>query len=468
MYSRIAYAALVAETTENTAVKPTQFFPFTKFDVVTKYLSKPSVGIIGNRSDKIRPIKDLIDGPSGVLGIQIEPKKIGYFLKGIYGAVLSGVYIPISAASGAFTVGETVTGASGKTAVVVACSNELDYLLCSTVGALVIGEQITGGLSSKTATVGTYDASVYGHEFKAPQTSLPTFTLEIGLENEAYRFSGVRFHGFNSIGFDDNIITAEIAMTARAEFKHARVTAILASGAGAKSISVDQTTGLATGDTIKVFRPSTGAFLDFSAASVKTHTIGTLASETAIPVTNLETALAVGDLIVLAPQTPSYTVGQEFSWIGGSVAKIATTPTLAIAAAAASIEEFELSLQNELESRHAANGLNVINRFPAKNHLKKLSGGGKIKQAYENPTWLDIMRNATQLAMQIKHTAAIIGATALYNSLEWRIPYAIMAPFNPQIEKDGLLDNEVSFDIYRSSSDGYTHKALLINDVTSY
>ncbi len=467
-YSRICYAALKLETTENTAVKPDQFFGFTKLDIVTKYLSKPSVPVIGNRSDKVNPIKDLIAAPQGVLGIQIEPKKIGYFLKGVYGAILSGTYIPISSANGAFTVGETVTGASGKTAVVVACSNELDYLICSTVGALVIGETITGSSSGKTATVGTYDATVYGHEFKAPQTSLPTFTVEIGLENEAIRFTGVRFSALNSVGFDDNIITAELQMMARAEFKHARVTAVVNAASGAISIPVDQTTGLATGDTIKVFRPSTGAFLAFPSAGVYTHTIGTLASETVIPVTNLQTALAVGDLIVLAPQTPSYTVGKELSWIGGSVAKLSTTPTLAIAASAASIEEFELSLENEMEERHAANGLNVVNRFPAKNHLKALKGAGKIKQAYENPIWLDIMRNATQLALSIKHTGAVIGATALSNSLEWRIPYAIMQAFNPSIEQDNLLDNEVSFDIYRSSSDGYTHKAILVNDVSAY
>jgi len=469
MYSRQMYAAIGSEVTAGTAVLPAVFFPFTSLDIVTQYKTNPSTSIIGNRTLNINPVKDLIEAPSGTIGIQMEPKTLGYFLKGVYGAVSTGVYLPISGANGTFTVGETLTGGtSSQTAVVIAVSAEREYVLVATPsGALTIGETLTGGTSGFTATLGTYASSVFGHEFKAPQNSLPTFTVEIGYDDRAYRYGGLRFNALNSITHEDNIMTAELGVMALWEFKHATVTAITTSGAGAKTITVDQTTGLIAADTIKVFRPSTGAFLDFSAASVKTHTLGAIVSETSFSITNLETSLAVGDLIVLAPQTATYTIGKEFSWIGGSVARLANTATLALTASAASVEEFELGLENEMENRHAANGLNLVNRFPVKNHLKKLSGTGSIKLAYENNTLIERSRSATPTALHIKHTGELITST-LYNSIEWSVPNVQFQPFNPSVEEDALLDQEISFDIYRSATSGYSHKALLINDVLSY
>lgn len=463
------YMALKAETTENVAVIPNVFIPFISHDITTQYKSNASVPIIGSRVLNINPIKDIIEAPSGTVKVQAEPKTFGYFLKAVFGAVTSGRYFPISSVTGTFTVGETVTGGtSAATATVLAVSAEGDYLIMgSPTGTFTAaGEALTGGSSGATATLGVNAGTVYGHEFKGPQDSLPTFTVEFGYDDMAFRFTGVRFNGFNSISHDNNIITAEINMFARAEFKHARVTAAVTSGSGAKTIPLDQTTGLVATDSIKVFRPSTGAFLDFSASSVKTHTVGTIPGETSITVTDLQTALAVGDLVVLAPLTPSYSVERELAWIGASVARLSTTPTLALAASAASIEEFELSIMNEMEGRHAANGTNVVNRFPAKNHLKKLSLEGSIKKAYLDQTYLDIVRNATAMALQVRHTGRQIASTGVYYTLDWRLPNLIFRPHNPNPEEDNVLDEEMSFDGYLNSA--YTAKTLLVNDNTAY
>jgi len=469
-YSRTGYLALVQESSENTAVKPTVFVPIMSQDIVTEYGATPAMPIAANRSRNLRPIITAIAPPSGSVKILVEPKTIGYFLKGVYGAISTGRFFAISGVTGTFAVGETVTGGtSSATATVVAVSAESDYLL---VGAptgtfTAAGETITGGTSSATATLGVNSSTVYGHQFTAPQNSLPTFTIEIGFDNEAYRYTGVRFNSFESIGQEDNIIAAEVGIFARSEFKHARVTAVLSSGAGSKTISLDQTTGLVALDTIKVFRPSTGAFLDFSASSVKTHTIGTVASETSITVTNLQTALAVGDLIVLAPQTPSYTIDKEFSWIGGSVARLGTTMSGALSATADSLEDFELKLVSELEGKHGANGVNVINRFPSANFLKGLTGEGKINRTYTDMTYLDKLRNNTQVSLQISHQGSLI-TSSLYYRLDWRTPNAIFDAFNPNLGDDDLLEQEMPFKFYYDSTQGYIHKALLVNTTSSY
>lgn len=464
------YAALRVETTAGTPLKPNTFFPITKVDIVAPYGAKPSVPILATRTMNINPIKNLIEAPSGSIGLQVEPKTIGFFLRAIYGAITSGRYFPTSGVTGTFQVGETVTGGtSAATATVLAVSAEKDYLIMgSPTGTFTAaGEAITGGTSGATATLGVNASTVYGHEATAPQTSLPTFTLEIGLANEVIRWGGVTFHGFNSIAHNDNIITAELSVMALWEFKHARVTAVTTAGS-TKTITVDQTTGLTTSDSVKIFRPSTGAFIDLNGSGVKSETVASVPTELTFTLATLTDATAVGDLVMLAPQTPSYSLAKEFSWIGGSVGRFAADIDTAVAASAANIEEFELSVMNELESRHAANGTNVINRFPYKNHLKKFTGEGKIKRAYENMTLLDYLRRSAQFALQIRHTADQIASTGVYYTLDWRVPYAVFKPWNPPVEQDNILDEDASFDIFRSSADGYDHKALLVNEVTSY
>lgn len=472
MYSRLAYLALKPEVTENTALLPTVFMPITALDVVTQWSNTPSVPILGVRNNRINPVRNAIDAPTGSLTVQVEPKTFGYLLKAVFGSVTTGRYFPISSVSGTFTVGETVTGGtSSATATVLAVSKEADYLIMgSPTGTFTAaGEALTGGSSGATATLGVNAATVYGHEFKAPQTSLPTYTVEVGYETEAYRMTGVRFPAFNSVTSEDNIITAELALMARAEFKHARVTATLSSGAGSKVILVDQTQGLATSDTIKIYRPGTG-FLDFSAASTKTHTIGSISAGVSVTVTNLETSLAVGDLLMLAPQTPSYTVSKEMSWIGGSVARIGSTISAAIAASAStlSLEMFDIAIVNEMESRHAANAQSIAGLFPTANHLKAFTGNGTLRRAYSDMTLMDRMRNLTQTALQVRHTSDQIASTGVYETLDWRLPYVVFGPFHPPLAEDALLDEEVPFDLFRESTAGYSAKALLVNAVTTY
>lgn len=462
-YARTAYMALKVETTENTAVKPNVFIPLMSEDITTEWGATAAMPVSANRAKNLRAIKTAIAAPTGTINLLAEPTIMGYFLRGVFGSVTSGRWFPISSVTGTFTVGETVTGGtSSATATVLAVSAEGDYLI---VGAptgtfTAAGETITGGTSSATATLGVNASTVYGHEFKAPQSSLPTFTVEFGFDNEAYRYTGVRFNALNSIAQADNIVTAAIGFMARAEFKHARVTAVTTAGS-TKTISVDQTTGLVATDSIKIFRPSTGAF-------VESNTISSITNEGAFVVGTLANNTAVGDLIVLAPQTPSYSIDKEFSWIGGSVARIADSIDSSISASAESIEDFELSLTNELESRHAATGTNVVNRFPAKNFLKGIEGSGSLTKTYIDQSFLDRLRNSTLTAIRITHTGSQISSTGVYHTLEWRVPSVVFGAFNPAISEDDLLNEEMPFDMYYSSSDGYIGKAILVNSTSSY
>lgn len=473
MYSRLGYFALKAETAENTAVIPDTFLGIIGIDVITQYLTNPSSPIFMDRNTHINPVKGPVEAPQGAVRVQIEAKGFGNFMKGVMGAVTSGRYFRISSVTGTFTVGETVTGGtSAATATVLAVSAEGDYLIMGapTGTFTAAGEGLTGGSSGATATLGVNAGTVYGHEFKAPQTTLPTFTVEVGYDDMAYRFTGVRFPALNSVTQENNIMTAELGFFGRAEFKHARVQAIVSAGAGAKTITLDQTLGLVATDTIKVWRPSTQTFLDFVSAGTKTHTVNSVSAGASIAITNLETALAVGDLIVLAPRTPSYSAAKELSWIGGSTARVADTMLAALTASAnlAQIETFELAITNEMENRHAALTTGVEGRFPSKNHVKGFMGSGSLRRAYLDQNFLDRLRNATKTSLNIVHTGDQIASTGVYYTLDWRLPNCIVQAFQPAMETDALLDEEIPFNLYRETSPAYTAKVLLVNDVASY
>ena len=468
-YSRVGYMAIKAETTENTAVKPNVFIPVMNESVSTKYKVSPAMPVEGNVVLNLHGIADAIDAPTGKISLLIEPKSIGYILKALFGAMNEGVYLPITGSTGTFVVGETITGGtSAHTATVVAVSAEGDYLLVSSISAaLTIGETLTGGTSSATGVLGTYDSTVIGHEFVSPQTSLSTYSLEFGFANQAIRYTGVRFHSF-TINQKNNIIMADITVTARSQFRHARITAVTASGGGTKVITVDQTTGILIGDIMKIYRPSTDAELDFNGSGVKINTVTAVGSETSVSFSVLTTSVAVGDLLVLNPQTPSYTVANELSWIGRSTVRVSeTSMTAAVAASADAIEDFEVAIVRDIESRWSAGGSNLENRFPSKNFEKGLKGTGKLKKVYTNDTFMERLRNTLQFSLQVVMQGDLIGSTTIRYGLDLRMPAVILDPYDTNIKEDALLDQDMPFTMFYNSTSGYFQKAILVNNIAT-
>lgn len=464
-YSRVGSASLKKESTVNTAVTPDTFYGIVSEDLAAEYGFTAAMPVEANRAKNIRPVKNKIPAPQGTITVNCEPKNLGHFIRGIFGGVTTGRYIPFSGLTGTFTVGETITGGTSSfTAVVSAVGH--DFLLTETPsGSFTDGETITGGSSSASATLTSYDTTVYGHLGTSPDNTPVSYTLQMNYPETAIRYMGCYFTAMDTLAQSDNIITLGIKVMAHGQFRHAKVTAVTSSGAGAKTINVDQTYGLVASDSIKVFRPSTGAFLDFSAASVKTHTIGTVASATSITITNLETSLAVDDLLVLAPQTATYTEGNEFIWIGGA--------TYSIGAALSSltaypVEDFEMNVTNEYEERHAADGNNFEDLFPYTLIQKGAVTSGSLNSYYQNESLIQHLRDVTVRALQVKTVGAQIGSTGMYNELRVWMPDTRFTPYQTPMEQDAVVNEEVPFEGFYSASAGYLARALVVNDVTSY
>lgn len=463
-YSRASSLLIKKETTANTAVIPNVSIPFDEESISVEYGVQATQPVAGDRTLNQRAVKKAIPAPAGDLKLSIEPKTFGHFLNSCFGSLTSGNYLPFTGASGSFTVGETVTGgSSAKTATVVVST--ADYLLVSSPsGNFTTGETITGGSSGKTATVTAFDTSVFGHQGTLPAAPLPSYSLQLNFADSAIRYMGVRFDAFDQIALANNVMTATVKVMAQSQFRHAKVTAITTSGS-TKTITVDQTQGLVATDTIKIFRPSTGQFIDLNGSGVKTEAITAVTSTTQFTLATLTTTTAVGDLVMLAPITPSYSIANEMPWVGGAIGQLGNDVT---SLTTAPLEDFTLVVDNQLEERHTASGTLLENRFPATLIQKGLIGKGSFKTYYQDETLMSLVRQNTPQAFKLKSLGDLIGSTSLNYEVRWTFPTVLFDPFQTPITKDNVVENAVPFQLYKDFTQGYACRVLVVNTITSY
>lgn len=465
IYTRRATASLKKESSNNVAVTPDTFFPLNEEDIAVKYAYSPSMRVAGNRAKMIEAVTQKISAPAGTITLNIEPNTFGHFLNALAGGLTTGRYIDIGTIVGTFVVGETVTGGTSSNTAVVNFVGKDFLLIAAPSGALTDGETLTGGTSGATAVLGNYEATVYGHAKKLPAEMTTTYTLQFNYTESAIRYVGVRFTGIDGIAQSDNILTAGMKLMAQSCFRTAKVTAITSSGAGAKTINVDQTQGLVASDSIKVYRPSTDTFLDFPSASVKTHTITSITNDLAFVVTNLETALAVGDLIMLAPQTATYSLAKEMPWVGGSNMYFGD----AIGSVASiNCENFNFVIDNEFEERHAALGDDYEDRYPSALLQKGIAANGSFDLYYTNEKFLDYARRNAVSALKLVSLGAVIGSTTVKNRLEIAFPQIQLGDFDTNVTVDDIINQSIPFEAFYDSTEACICSVLIVNNITSY
>lgn len=463
-YSRKGYMALKKETTENTAVVPNVFVPFNDESVAVDYSYTPAVPISGSRSVNRRAVLNKIPAPAGVININVEPKTIGYFLEAIFGDLTTGNYVTISNISGTFNTTNLVTFVgSGATATPVFVGDNF-ILFGAYTGTPVATDTLSQAVSGATADVDLVDATavVKGHAAKLPAEFSNTFTVEFGLADRAHRYIGCKFHSIDALGQSDNIITAGIQMMARSAFRHAKCNA--ATAGSAVATTVDTTQGLVTGDTVKVFRPSTGAFIDLSGVGGKTTTV-TVTSTTVATLATVTDNILLGDLLMLAPQTPSYTIDSEFPWSGGAQVSVGATKD---SFATENVEDFSMVIASELEERHAATGTGIANRFPVALLQKGLTGNGSFKMYNQNEEFIGKMRLNTASAIKLRCEGGQIAALGINYAFEIIYPEVQFDAYQLSLSADDLVEEEIPFTALHNTSAAYLAQVLLVNNVASY
>jgi hypothetical protein len=286
----------------------------------------------------------------------------------------------------------------------------------------------------------------YQHDYE-PQNTLVSYTMDIKMAGENYvtRYFGVRAKKITYTK-DENKIKAAFDITAQRVFQNARVTTAVSSGT---SLDLDQTSGLTTSDTILV--------LDATAPSttLATLTITSVDSETDLTVSTISASLDADDIVVIQARTldtEDYEQSNELIFAGGADVYISNgANAIQALSAKTNVEDFEISIENEIEARWAATGTDVVDRMPSAMLLKGVRVTGKFNQFHTTPEFLDMLRENEQVGLRFN----FFGNTLDSNSA---------ASATGTIESDGAGTVTVTVDSAGEAGNDY---AIIVEQGTS-
>jgi len=238
------------------------------------------------------------------------------------------------------------------------------------------------------------------HEFKLTGTEPPTYTYEFQVAGAAYveRFFGCRISKL-SFAQVDNVIKLTMDIVGQKAFSNAKVTKEATSGT---ELLVDQTSGLTTSDSIKVLNASTFT-------EIAEYTIAAIVSETELTVSTISDTLPVDALVVIASQSPTYSLSSDLIYKGGSCYKIGVDIDNTSSRA---IEDFTFEFNRESESFFAACGYDVVSRMASAIKLKSVDAIGSMKKYYDTQEYLDKLRQKEDFAARLKILGAATGTNA--------------------------------------------------------
>jgi hypothetical protein len=464
VYTRRGSASLKKETTANTAVIPDTFFELNSEDISTEYAHTPTTPVAGVRSKAYNIVKNKIGAPQGTISLNIEPNTAGHFFNGMFGGVTTGNYVKVSTVSGTFNTAGLVTFV-GSSATATPVYVGKTFILFSTFsGTPLVTDTLSQAGSGATANVDLVDATeaVKGHAAKAPAELEETYSLQMNYADSAMRYIGVQFHGVDAIGQSDNVLSAGIKMMAQTVFRN--TTCEAATAGSTVAVTADQTKGLVTGDIVKVFRPSTGAFIDLDGVGTKT-TGATVTSATVATLATVTDNVVAGDLLMLAPQTASYTTADEYCWVGGGQVSIGDDLDTFVSEA---VEEFSFVLDNEFEPRHSGGGNNFEDRYPSALLQKGLMGSGNFMFHYTDETFISALRTKSEKAIKINVEGSEIASTGINNVFQFQMPRIVLHPFETNLDVDNLIDTDIPFEAVHDDVTGYLAEILIVNNITSY
>lgn len=269
-----------------------------------------------------------------------------------------------------------------------------------------IGHVLTGLFGTGTDTTLTASTS-YQHDYQ-PQNTLISYTMDIKMAGNGYvtRYFGVRVASAE-FSLDENKLKLTLNVTAQRVFSCARVLVAATSGT---ALRLDQTTGLTTSDTLVMLDDADKSTI------LQELTISSITNETTLVTSTISGAgasLAIDDIAVIKAQSPTYSLSNEFIWSGGAEVYYASGANgIQNLAVKSNVEDFKLTVTNEIEPRWSATGNDVIDRMPASMLLKGVSVEGSFKQFFVNPEWLDVLRKNEQTTLRFDFLGNVITANS--------------------------------------------------------
>lgn len=161
-------------------------------------------------------------------------------------------------------------------------------------------------VASRTATSGS---DPYTHTYAESATDPNSYTVDVVKGAYAVRYFGVEGSKIG-FGFDGDKMKLDLDVSARGSFYPREIASV--SGTGPYTCVLDTaydpspTTGLVASDAIKFYDVSAGTYITATVASIVNGTSFTTSTDIS--------SLAAGDMVMLAPATPSLSLLTPFLW----------------------------------------------------------------------------------------------------------------------------------------------------------
>lgn len=255
------------------------------------------------------------------------------------------------------------------------------------VESKMIGHFLNALYGSPTTQTLTADEA-YRHVFDVTDTP-NTYTIDIKPADApwVHRFYGVQITGLAFEG-DDNKIKCTASTMPRKAFVNSRVLADVSSGT---TLTLDQTSGLTTSDTIIVIDKDDGY------TTIEELTITSVDSETQLTVSTISQTIEEDDLVVIKKSTESYVQDPVFTWLGGST--VYTGTSLGNLSEECK-ETFDLTYTNEVEQRWCS-GLEETAYMPSDVLVKGYMGEGNVGKYYDKESNLDKLRQNESIGFRV-------------------------------------------------------------------
>lgn len=262
-----------------------------------------------------------------------------------------------------------------------------------------------------TPTTQTADTDIYAHEFNV-QNEGKTYTMDVQPADApwVHRYFGVRVMGM-TFAKDDNGITCSASLMPTKAFILAKVTTAVNTGT---TLTVDQTEGLTTADTLLVLQKENGY------TTVKELTISSIDSATQLTTSTIDVQLDVGDIVVIKRAVvteESYTQCQPFQFSNGTVISEGDDIDNTVAITK---EDFEVTFSNDLEARYGS-GSTEAARYPFEVLTKGYTATGQLTRFYNNEMNLARLRDNAKVGVRYEFFGreAITANTAQKASSTW-------------------------------------------------
>jgi hypothetical protein len=308
------------------------------------------------------------------------------------------------------------------------------------------------GLMAKGTTTGS---APYTHPFTFSSSTDPnSYTIDISTGNHVFRLIGAQI---SKLGLDkqDNELQWKGSLSALKSFYGREVASISTTSVTFKTdYDPSPTTGLVTGDLVRLVNATSGATADFTIASI-TNGVTVVLNATAA-------AFAAGDFFHLRPATPTYTLKTPFLFALTEF-RLATTASAALSATHTAMEQDStFEVQHMFEDDGGAKRSGSFD--PASLPRTQADASVSLKKFWDTPLEVKAFNNITQntaLVVRMFSEAQVYECRLTFNNLKYK------DGAKPMLKSGEILYQEFDMIPAYNATDGQAFDAKIINNLST-